>query len=145
MKRARQGRWAVAMVVVGVPLLAGCGQLKTDELARAVETLQSIAAEGNLVADGVVHDRTKATFVRVHGAELSDAAAHEAEKLSDSDRNRALEAYVRRAVDIAQAESDALDQLRVAPNDSGQALRVRADLKKYADEAEKLAGQVHSR
>lgn len=35
------------------------------------------------MADDVARQRSKVTFVRVHGAELSAQAEHEAEKLKD--------------------------------------------------------------
>src|SRR3954447_22774743 len=115
-------RW-VGLAATATLALAfgGCGDLKVDELTRGVKTLRSIASEGSLMADDVARDRTKATFVRVHGAELSDAAGNEAEKLNDAQRPPDLDHAVREAIQIAQAESDAIDQLRVAPGNRTQA------------------------
>src|SRR3954468_9338494 len=98
-----------AMALTSTCALSGCGDLKTDELTRGVKTLRSIAAEGALLADDVARDRTKATFVRVHGSELSDEAGHEAEKLEDADSPPKLGHAVRKAIQIAEAESDAID------------------------------------
>lgn len=122
--------------------LPGCGDLKTDELTRGVKTLRSIAAEGALLADDVTRDRTKATFVRVHGAELSEEAAHEAEKLNDAERPAKLDRAVRRAIQIAEAESDALDQLQVAPGNRTRAEGVRAELRHQAVRANNLVGDL---
>lgn len=122
--------------------LSGCGELKVDELTRGVKTLRSIAAEGALMADDVARDRTKATFVRVHGAELSDAASQEAEKLNDSRRPAKLDHAVRRAIQIAEAESDAIDQLRTAPGNRTRAEGARAELRHQAVRANNLVGDL---
>src|SRR3954454_18463527 len=111
---------SAALALILALLLPGCGELKVDELTRGVKTLRSIAAEGALMADDVARDRTKVTFVRVHGAELSESAEHEAEKLNDSQRPENLDQAVQEAIQIAEAESDAIDKLRVAPGDRTQ-------------------------
>ena len=59
--------------------------MKPDELARSIQTLESTAAEGALLADEVARDRTKATFARAHARELGEAVDHEAEKLNDAE------------------------------------------------------------
>jgi hypothetical protein len=123
----------------------GCGDLQVDELTRGVKTLRSIASEGSLMADDVARDRTKATFVRVHGAELSDAAGHEAEKLNDAKRSPDLDHAVREAIQIAQAESDAIDQLRVAPGNRTQAEGARAELRHQYVRANQLVGRLDAR
>jgi hypothetical protein len=126
-------------------VLSGCGELKVDELNRGVKTLRSIAAEGALLADDVAKDRTKVTFVRAHGAELSDAAGHEAEKLNDSERSESLNEAVQEAIQIAEAESDAIDQLRVAPGNRTRAEDVRAELRHQAVRANNLVGDLDAR
>ena len=131
-----------ALVLILVLLLPGCGELKVDELTRGVKELRSIAAEGALLADDVSRDRTKVTFVRVHGAELSDAAQHEAEKLNDAKRPAKLDRAVRRAIQIAEAESDAIDQLRTAPGNRTRARGARAELRHQAVRANNLVGDL---
>src|SRR5215213_9018486 len=72
-------------VVLATP---GCGgPMQPQELARSVQTLESSAAEGALLANGVARDRTKATFVRAHSRDLGETVDHEAEKLADADAN----------------------------------------------------------
>jgi orotidine-5'-phosphate decarboxylase len=94
------------------------------------------------MADDVARDRTKVTFVRVHGAELSDAAGHEAEKLNDAQRPAGLDPAVKEAIQIAEAESDAIDKLRVAPGDRAQARDQRAELRHQAVRANQLVGRL---
>ena len=85
-------RRLVALAVLGVmtAALAGCGgPITPGELSRSIQTMESSAAEGALLADDVARDRTKATFVRVHARDLSDVVTHEAEKLNDAQADRA--------------------------------------------------------
>jgi hypothetical protein len=140
-----RGLRAAAITFLASLALGGCGQLKVDELTRGVKTLRSIAAEGALMADDVARDRTKVTFVRVHGAELSESAGHEAEKLNDSQRPADLDPEVKEAIQIAEAESDAIDKLRVAPGDRAQARDQRAELRHQAVRANQLVGRLDAR
>ena len=71
----------VRLATVGVTLallaLAGCGgggTLSKEELQKQYEAIQSLAAEGALVADGAADGRTTETFVAVHSLYLSEAA-----------------------------------------------------------------------
>jgi len=129
---------ALALLLVG---LAGCGgDMRADELSRSVETLGSSAAEGALLAQGVIEARTKTTFVRVHARELGETVEHEAEKLSDASAQGAVAADKARAVDLAGEISQALGDLQTAPDDRAGARRVAAQLQRSADAARRLAG-----
>jgi hypothetical protein len=48
-----------------LPAVSGCGDLSRDELNRGVESIAAIAAQGQLVANGVARDATKSTYARV--------------------------------------------------------------------------------
>jgi hypothetical protein len=65
-RRRRPGVTA-AVVALGVSLivLSGCGNLSRDELNRGVESLSALAAQGELIANGVARDATKSTYTRV--------------------------------------------------------------------------------
>src|SRR4051812_1412830 len=83
----RVGFVAVAVVV----LFAGCGgPMTAGELRRSVETLESSAAQGKLLADSAAKDRTKTTYVRVFAREIGESADHEAEKLADAEPSAGL-------------------------------------------------------
>ena len=98
--------------------VAGCGgPIKSDELDRGVGTLESLAAEGALLADGVAQDRTRATYTRVQARVLADLADHEAEKLADAESTGALTTSRRAAITLSVDISDALGQLRTHPGD----------------------------
>ena len=91
------------------------------------------------MADDVARGRTKTTFVRVHGDELSAQAQHEAEKLNDDPVSPDLQSRIKPAVKLAVEIGGAIDELRVSPKDRQQARQDEAKLRHWADEARKLA------
>ena len=119
-------------------LVIGCGDLGRAELARGVESLNAIAVEGRLLAAGAIDDRSKATFTRVHARDLADRAEHEAEKLADASPAPGLEHQRDQAVDLASGISDTLGELAVKPGGEAEARRMRDELVRRADEAERL-------
>lgn len=104
-----------------------------------IEQLASISAEGALIAEDLARGRTKTTFVRVHGAELSAQAEHEAEKLNDEPVSPDLRSRIKPAVKLAVEIGSAIDDLRVSPKDRQQARQDKAKLHHLAYEAGKLA------
>jgi outer membrane murein-binding lipoprotein Lpp len=133
-------RVVALLVLVG---LAGCGgDMRADELSRSVETLASAAAEGQLLADGVVQDRTKATFVRAHARELGETVEHEAEKLSDASARGMVATDKARAVALAEAIEEQLGQLQTAPDDAVGARRAADALRALTDRATRLVGEA---
>jgi hypothetical protein len=136
-------RRLVALAVLGVmtAALAGCGgPITPGELSRSIQTMESSAAEGALLADDVARDRTKATFVRVHARDLSDVVSHEAEKLNDAQADRAdVAAAKTRAVDLADRIDTALGQIQVAPGSERDGRKSAAALTRLSEDAKKLA------
>ena len=132
----------VLTVVAGCALLGGCGPLSNGELARGVETLGTLAAEGRLVADGVASDRTRATYTRVHSRELAEDAAHEAEKLADASVQRGLEQPRDQAVAVAQRLDDTLGELETFPGGERTGAQVRDDLVGIEDEVDRLTKRL---
>jgi hypothetical protein len=107
-----------------------------------IEQLASISAEGSLMADDLARGRTKTTFVRVHGAELSAQAEHEAEKLNDDPVSPGLQASIEVAIKLSSDIGGAIDDLRVSPQDRGQARQDEAKLRHWANEARALAEKL---
>jgi hypothetical protein len=106
------------------------------------EQLASISAEGALMAEDLARGRTKTTFVRVHGEELSAQAEHEAQKLNDDPISPSLRGPVKTAIKLSANIGGAIDDLRVSPQDRGQARRDEAKLRQWANEARSLAERL---
>jgi hypothetical protein len=109
------------------------------ELSRSIQTLESTAAEGSMLAGDVADDRTKATFARVHARDLGDVVVHEAEKLNDADADQSdVAAAKAKAVDLADKIDVALGQIQVAPDDEPAARKAATEL----DDLSKRAGDL---
>jgi len=128
----------LVLIALGTQLTA-CGRASSTGVQAGIKQLASISAEGALMADDVARGRTKTTFVRVHGAELSAQAEHEAEKLSDDPVAPGLKKPIRAAITLSSDISGAIDDLRVSPHDREQASESKRKLRHWADEASKLA------
>jgi queuine/archaeosine tRNA-ribosyltransferase len=111
-------------------------------LRAGIEQLASISAEGALMADDLARGRTKTTFVRVHGAELSAQAEHEAEKLNDDPISPSSQGSVRAAIKLSSDIGGAIDDLRVSPQDRRQARQDEVKLSRWANEARALAEKL---
>jgi hypothetical protein len=132
----------IALIGAFVAPLVACGREERHQVQLGVEQISSIAAEGALMADDLARDRTKTTFVRVHGEELSAQAQHEAEKLNDDPVDPDLHAPVQKAIKLASDVGSAIDELRTSPQDRSQARQDATRLRRLADEARKLASSI---
>jgi hypothetical protein len=129
----------VRLATVGVALallaLSGCGgggTLSKEELQKQYEAIQSLAAEGALVADGVADDRTTETFVAVHSQYLSEAAGKVETDLRSANGPE-------QAVSLAGRVADDLNRLHEEPDDPALAHRLSEQLKAAAADAEEQA------
>jgi hypothetical protein len=126
--------------LVAVALAAGCGgPMEPQELARSVQTLESSAAEGALLAGDVARDRTKATFARVHSRDLSETVDHEAEKLADADANGEVAVRKTEAVDLADRISQALGRLQDYPGVESEGAAAERELRRSAKRAAEIS------
>lgn len=130
--RARAVRWGALAGVVLV--VAGCGDMSRGELERRVEALESMAAEGQLLAGEVARDRSKATFARVRARELAEDADHEAEKMADATPSEGLGDARDDAVEQARALADAFGTLQVFPGDEGRGAQVERTLREHGQQ-----------
>lgn len=138
-------RSVTAALAVGLAAaLAGCGgPIKPDELARSIETLESTAAEGALLAQDVARDRSKATFVRSHARDLGDVVQHEAEKLNDAEADHADVAAAKTdAIDLADRIGTALGQIQTAPGSETDGRTAAEALGRLSDDAKRLADRL---
>jgi hypothetical protein len=113
--------------------------MQSQELARSVQTLESSASEGALLANGVARDRTKATFVRAHARDLGETVDHEAEKLADADANGEVAARKSQAVDLADQISGALGKLQTSPGVESEGATAERELRGFARRAARIS------
>jgi hypothetical protein len=134
-------RRAVAgMVLAGALCVSGCGgPMQPEELARSIQTLESSAAEGALLAHDVARDRTNATFVRAHARELGETVIHEAEKLNDADAEADVAPAKARAIELADQISAELGRIQIAPTSETEGRGAEERLTRLGERAGKLA------
>jgi hypothetical protein len=132
----------VLVLVPVVALLGACGQAHKPGVRAGVVEIASIAAESALMADDLARGRSKITFFRAHGAELSAQAQHEAEKLSDDPVAPSLKSPIETAITLASDIGGAIDEMRVSPQDRQQAREDEARLRDWALKARKLAATL---
>jgi len=142
----RQGqkrlRLAAVFLIAGAFFVSGCEPLQEDELAREVETIRSLAGEGSVLADQIAAQNTKRTFARVQARELSDAAEHSSERLTDAHPAAGLGEEVQRAVGLADDVSAAIGRLEAAPDDASGAADASGRLRALSKSAEQLGGSL---
>jgi hypothetical protein len=130
----------VALLGAVMLVAAGCGgPMQPQELARSVQTLESSASEGALLARDVARNRTKATFVRAHSRDLGDTVDHEAEKLADADANGEVAVRKSQAVDLADRISQALGKLQVSPGVESEGAAAERELRGSAKRAAEIS------
>ena len=127
----------MAIVVLGVAFGAGCGGGSADAPAvrKQAATLESVAAEGVLVADGVRDDDTLTSFVQVHADELASGAETVETALGPdavTPPARRVAAQTRR---LARMVAEDLRALADHPSDRARARVLRARLQHAASEA----------
>jgi len=140
-KRARS---SAALLLAALALLgSGCGDLSNDELNRGVESLSALAAQGQLVANGVARDATKATYARVMAKTLSEQSDHEAEKLADATLEEPETADQRHAaVAVAGEISGLLSELQTFPGDERHGALVQKHLEEAQEKADAIVAQL---
>jgi hypothetical protein len=133
----------VALLGAVLLVAAGCGgPMQAQELARSVQTLESAASEGALLAHDVAHDRTKSTFVRVQSRDLGDTVNHEAEKLADAKANGQVAVRKSQAVDLANRISQTLGDLQVFPGVESKAAVAQRELESSAKRAAAISNAL---
>ncbi len=142
-RRRRPGVTAV-LVALGAFLivLTGCGELSRDELDRGVESLSALAAQGELLADGVARDATKSTYTRVMAKTLGGEAQHEAEKLADAEPEAGLKAERNAAVQVAGELADLFSELQTFPGDEHHGALVEKHMGEAKEQADAIAARL---
>jgi hypothetical protein len=134
-------RRSLALPVLAL-LLCSCGggQLSKKELQKEVESIQSLAAEGALVARDAADGSTTDVFVRVHSQYLQKAADKVEQGLSSAQASGSLDADRAKAQRLAARVADELGRLHADPGDRARAAaQLAGSLDDDAKTAEELA------
>jgi hypothetical protein len=137
-------RRAAAVLAIAASLgLTGCGgpqTLDAEALQKEAEAIESLAAEGALVAGDVSEGDSSSAFVRVHAKALGkNAQAVVAVLALDKAKPRpGLSQEVGRAHALAQSVRADLAQLEDSPSPEAAA-SLRDRLERKAEEAKRLA------
>jgi hypothetical protein len=142
-RRRRRGVIASAVALgVSLILLSGCGDLSRDELDRGVESLSALAAQGELIANGVARDATKSTYVRVMAKTLGGEAQHEAEKLADAEPEGAVKGERNAAVQVAGELGGLFSELQTFPGDEHHGELVERHMGEVKEQADAIVARL---
>ena len=140
-------RWSVSVCLKGALVLgvvvalfgAGCGggaKLGVNALSQESKSLQSLAAEGALLAQDVAAGKTTRVYARAHSSDLSTAASEAEALLNTAKTAPAFEPKLHRlAVLAAQIRGD-LERLGGASRNEARA--IGRELQAAAQESQKI-------
>ena len=134
----RRERVLVLGVIVTL-LGAGCGSggnLGAKALSQQSKSLQSLAAEGALLAQDAVSGKTTRIYMREHSSDLYKAASQAEASLKAAKTESALQPKLRQLAALATRVSDDLKRLGGASKDEQRALG--GELQTAARESEKI-------
>jgi hypothetical protein len=147
--RRRRSDWPQPLggvLLLGVVVIlsgAGCGgsgTLGAKALSQESKSLQSLAAEGALLAQDVSSGKTTRIYTREHSGELHTAASHLEASLKTAKTAPVLEGTLRRLAATATRVGTELERLGNASRDEARALQ--RDLEADAAESEKIGKEL---
>jgi hypothetical protein len=131
----------LAPLAISILLTTGCGgggTLSRDSFRKEAESIQSVAAEGALLAHDTADGRTTTPFASVHADDLAESVAKVSEKLQSAEVESELEQDRGRAVRLSSRIEEELTHLHDDPEDRAEARRVADALEEIAKAAEEL-------
>lgn len=134
-----RGCWLWLALVLAATSCGGGGALSEKSLQTQAAAIQSLAAEGALVAGGAAEGRTTDVFVRVHSDDLLTEARKVEDKLASESAGGTLERKRRRSERLAGRVAEELERLHRAPGDRALAARLKSLLEHDAENAKRLA------
>ena len=139
-RRARAILAAVALAAA--VLVTGCGRLDRDAVQSEVETIQSAAAEGMLVAREDARGRSYENFVEIRCAELHSQVQKAEEKLDSTPAEKGYGQAASDAVSLAAQIRTELETLHDHPNDRAVAGQVADALGTLSDKVDKISSNL---
>jgi hypothetical protein len=140
-KRVRSATLPLLLATLAL-VWSGCGDLSNDELNRGVESLSALAAQGQLVANGVARDATKTTYALAMARTLGEQAEHEAEKLADAEPSPEVKRERNAAVQIAGELADLFSELQTFPGDEHHGALVQHHMREVKEQADALVERL---
>jgi hypothetical protein len=134
----RQERLLTLAVILAL-LCAGCGsggKLGAKALSQQSKSLQSLAAEGALLAQDAVSGKATSVYTREHSADLYKAASQAEASLKAAKTEPAFQPKLRQLTALVTQVSAALKRLGGASNAEQRALG--RELQAAARESEKI-------
>jgi hypothetical protein len=132
----------LALLVVCVA--AGCGgsnsRLTASSLAKRAEAVQSLAAEGALLAGDSAAGRTTGVYRHEHASELSSSASKAASSLASASTTSALEPKLARLRGLARRVASGLQRLGNASTTESRVLA--RELQAAADASARLGDEL---
>jgi hypothetical protein len=134
------------VLLLGVMLAclgSGCGnagRLGAKALSEQAISLQSQAAEGALLAQDVLSEKTTRIYTRGHSADLYKAASQVEASLRSARTEPRLEGTLRRLVAVATRVSAELKRLRDASQDEARVLG--RELRAAASQSQKIGSEL---
>jgi hypothetical protein len=147
-RRGQRGRiapriWKSCALAGVVAILAtGCGggKLSADALSKQAESVQSVAAEGAMLARDAAAGKATGTFTHVHSSELAKTASQTVSSLESAQAEPTLEPRRRRLAGIAGDVSRDLGRLGDASKVERRALAV--ELATAAERSKRLGEEL---
>jgi hypothetical protein len=139
MSQSRRSAYALA-VIACLFLLTGCqgGTMTSYRLQQSAESLQSLAADGQLLAQGVADDETTGAFVRVHSSELAIRSRDLASELESARWLPQTREKTPELIDLARTVAENLERLHDRASNPTVGADVEKQLGDLGDEAETL-------
>jgi hypothetical protein len=133
-RRGRQAKTLVKIVVWLCCLLvvAGC-ESTADRLEINIQSLQSDAVDGAMLAGEIIAGRADVNFARTHAQELQDDTTQVEKNVYD----QRLPEYDK-LQQLADQIGTALGTMEVRPDDASVAAQAQATLRKLADDAAEM-------
>src|SRR2546423_2043506 len=101
----------LALAVLALATLTGCGRLDKDAVSTELKTLQSSTAEGMLVAEQAARSRAPADFIEIRTAELAKQSKNSADALAETPTEQGLQDAAKRGNQIGNRASELLNAL----------------------------------
>jgi hypothetical protein len=126
----RRARLALICVAIFLPACNG-GTVDLHALENDSSSIDSLACEGALLANQVVHGATTEPFTRVHAGELSTRASNFEDALSSRPTTPGIEQAVRKEAERAGRIAQLLHELEA--DDAASAGALKGELEQEGD------------